>query len=201
MRMRKTVLLLAVITCLCGTLWGCSKDPEKKTSDAAPSSQSPVAGAEESTPAEPAPGTESETPAEDLNKISAEEAADVFGISIVLPGNANWIENDTYYLVDENNLKITYRDLIAGSDCTLLVSKNGTPDLPSIEYEETRNEIWEGQTVSGQTITVSVQHEGNGGKMTLAVWKYGDCQFAILGEDDSGAIPKVALNIIKNLEF
>ena len=65
MRMRKTVLLLAVITCLCGTLWGCSKDPEKKSSDGAPSSQSPVAGAEESTPAEPAPGTESEAPAED----------------------------------------------------------------------------------------------------------------------------------------
>ncbi len=37
-------------------------------------------------------GTEHEIPAEYSDKISAEEAADAFGISIVLPKNSNWIE-------------------------------------------------------------------------------------------------------------
>ncbi len=142
-----------------------------------------------------------ENQAEDSNVINAEELADTFGISIVLPENSTWIADEKYYLVDENNLEITYHDFIVDSDCTLLVSKNRNLNLPQNEYDETRNESWEGKTVSGQNIVVKVQHESDNGKMLLATWEYNEYQFAIIGEDkdDSKSIPKTALYIIYNL--
>ena len=140
-------------------------------------------------------------PADDSGRISAEEAADAFGIPIVLPKNSNWIADAEYCLVDGNNLRITYHDLIADADCTLSVSKNADLDLPPMDYDEALNETWEGTTAGGQYITVSVRHERNHEKMTLAVWEYKEYQFAIMGEDDSNVvIPKAALNVIENLD-
>ncbi len=142
-----------------------------------------------------------ETPAETLKKISAEETADAFGIPIVLPKNANWIEDAEYDLMDENHLRITYHDLIADADCTLLVLKNADLDLPPMDYDEALNETWEGSTAGGRYIAVNVRHEKDNEKMTLAVWEYKEYRFAIMGEDDTkAAIPKVALAVIENLD-
>ena len=199
--MKKTIFLLAAIICLCGTLFGCGGHYKKTGSDEAVSIQNRISSTEENITAETASDTENETPAENLNKIRAEEAADTFGVPVVLPENSNWIKDDEYCLVDENNLRITYRDLIADADCTMLVSKNDDLNLPPTEYDETLNETWEASTISGQHITVSVQHAKNNKKMTLAVWEYKEYQFAIMGEDDSNVvIPKVALNVIENLD-
>ena len=199
--MKKIILFPAVILCSGGILFGCGSHHEETDSIEAPSIQNRASGTEESTSAETASETENEAPAENQNKVSAQEAADTFGIGIVLPENSNWIEDEEYYLVDEDNLRVTYHDLIADADCTLLVSKNDSLNLPPAEYDETLNETWEGSTIGGQHITVSVQHERNHEKMTLAVWGYKEYQFALMGEDDSDAvIPKVALNVIENLD-
>ena len=200
-RMKKTILLSAAIICLCGTLLGCGDHPEKADPAGTPTIQNHIPHTNEDTPAEAVSDTENETPAENANKISAEEAADTFGIPIVLPENSNWIEDEEYDLADENNLRITYHDLIADADCTLLVSKNADPDLPPAEYDEALHETWEGSTVGGQHITVNVQHEKDNEKKTLAVWEYKEYRFALMGEDASNvAIPKVALCVIENLD-
>ena len=198
---RKNILLSAAIICLCGTLLGCGDHPEKADTAEVPTIQNHISDTDEGAPAETVPDTENETSAENANKISAEDAADTFGIPIVLPKNSNWIENEEYDLTGENNLRITYHDLIADADCTLLVSKNADPDLPPAEYDEALHETWEGSTVSGQHITVNVQHEKGNEKMTLAVWEYKEYRFALMGEDDSNAaIPKAALYVIENLD-
>ncbi len=199
--MKTTILFPAVILCSGGILFGCGSHHGETDSLEAPSIQNRASGTGESTSAETASETENEAPAENQYKVSAQEAADTFGIEIVLPENSNWIEDEEYYFVDEDNLRVTYHDLIADADCTLLVSKNDSLNLPPAEYDETLNETWEGSTIGGQHITVSVQHERNHEKMTLAVWEYKEYQFALMGEDDSDAvIPKVALNIIQNLD-
>lgn len=139
---------------------------------------------------------------EDSDIVNAEELADTFGILISLPVNSNWTVDSEYYLVDENNLRISYHDSIADADCTLLVSKNNNLNLPQAEYDETLNESWEGYTIGRQHIVVKVQHENNDEKMVLATWEYNEYQFAIIGEDvnDSTPIPKVALYIINRLD-
>lgn len=138
----------------------------------------------------------------EYSDTNAEELADTFGIMISLPENQNWIADSEYYLVDENNLRISYHDLIADADCTLLVSKNNNLNLPHVEYDETLNESWEGYTIGSQHIVVKVQHENNDEEMVLATWEYNEYQFAIISEDvnDSTPIPKVALYIIGNLD-
>ena len=132
-----------------------------------------------------------------------DKLADIFGISISLPENPNWIVNSEYHLVDENHLEITYHDLIADSDCVILVTKNEDLTLPENEYDERLNESWEGRTINGQNIVVKVQRGKNDSKTVLATWEYNEYQFAIIGEiegeGDSGPIAKVALNIIHDL--
>ena len=140
--------------------------------------------------------------ATEYSDTNAEELADKFGILISLPENPNWIADSEYYLADENNLRISYHDSIADADCTLLVSKNNNLNLPQVEYDETLNESWEGNTIGSQHIVVKVQHENNDENMVLATWEYNEYQFAIIGEDvnDSTPIPKVALYIINRLD-
>ena len=140
--------------------------------------------------------------AAEYSDTNAEELADTFGILILLPENTTWIADSEYYLVDENNLRISYHDFVADADCTLLVSKNNNLNLPQAEYDETLNESWEGYTIGSQHIVVKVQHKKNDEKMVLATWKYNEYQFAIIGEDvnDSTPIPKVALYIINRLD-
>ncbi|MDE6664204.1 MAG: hypothetical protein K2K46_12805 [Lachnospiraceae bacterium] len=140
--------------------------------------------------------------ATEYSDTNAEELADTFGILISLPENPNWIVDSKYYLADENNLRISYYDLIADADCTLLVSKNNNLNLPQVEYDETLNESWEGNTIGSQHIVVKVQHENNGENMVIATWEYNEYQFAIIGKDvnDSTPIPKVALYIIEKLD-
>ena len=132
-----------------------------------------------------------------------DELADIFGISISLPENPNWIVNSEYHLVDENHLEITYHDSIADSDCVILVAKNADLTLPENEYDERLNESWEGWTINGQHIMIKVQRGKNDSKTVLATWEYNEYQFAIIGEiegeGDSGPIAKTALNIIHDL--
>ena len=136
--------------------------------------------------------------------VNPDELADVFGISISLPENPNWIVNSVYHLTDENHLEITYHDSVTDSDCVILVAKNEELTLPENEYDERLNESWEGRTINGQNIVVIVQRGKNGSKTVLATWEYNEYQFAIIGEIegelDSGPIAKVALHIIYNLK-
>lgn len=200
--MKKAILLLTGIICLCGTLLGCSNNHSRIDSNEDPSIQNNISSTEESSLIDNAPVAESESQTENSNIVNAEELADTFGILILLPENTSWIADDEYYLVDENNLRITYHDFIADTDCTLLVSKDNNLNLPPNEYDETLNESWEGETISSQNIVVKVQHEKNNEKKVLATWEYNGYQFAIIGEDvnDSKSIPKVALNIINKLD-
>ena len=145
----------------------------------------------------------SENKTEEVNAVNPDELADVFGISISLPENPNWIVNSEYHLIDDNNLEITYHDLLADSDCVILVAKNENLPLPENEYDERLDESWEGRTINGQNIVVKVQRGKNDNKTVLATWEYNEYQFAIIGEIegelDSGPIAKVALFIIENL--
>jgi CYTH domain-containing protein len=136
-----------------------------------------------------------------ITQTQADNLVDTFGISISLPENPNWIKNTEYNLIDKNNLKITYYDAIAEADCTVFVANNESLTLPEIEYDESLNESWEGETTDNQNILVTVKH-GKDASTVLATWEYNTYKFAIIGEDEdsSESIPKVALNIIYNLE-
>ena len=200
--MKKSIFFLAGIICLCGTLFGCSNNHNREEPNDDLPIQNSISSTEESSLIDNVLNAEGEKQTEDSNIIGAEELADSFGILILLPENSSWIADEEYCLVDENNLKIAYHDFIADTDCTLLVSKNNNLNLPQNEYDETLNESWEGKTTSSQNIVVKVQNKSNDEKMVLATWEYNEYQFAIIGEDknDSNSIPKVALNIIKNLD-
>ncbi len=198
----KKILLLTGTICLCVTLFGCRNNHDTIDSNDGPPIQNSISSTEESTLIDNVPNAESENQTDNSNIINAQELAETFGILILLPENSTWIADEEYYLVDENNLRITYHDFIADTDCTLLVSKNNNLNLPQNEYDEALDESWEGKTISSQNIVVKVQHESNDEKTVLATWEYNEYQFAIIGEDgeDSKSVPKTALHIIYNLD-
>ncbi len=200
--MKKAILLLTGIICLCGTFVGCSNSYDRTVTDDEPPIQNSISGTEESSLIDNAPVAESEKPTENSNIVDAEKLEDIFGILISLPENTNWIADSEYYLVDENNLKITYHDFIADTDCTLLVAKNENLNLPQNEYDETLDESWEGKTISNQNIVVKVQYGKNDENTMLTTWEYNEYRFAIMGEvkESPDSIPKVALYIIRNLD-
>ena len=200
--MKKSIFFLAGIICLCGTLFGCSNNHNREEPNDDLPIQNSISSTEESFVIDNTSVAESESQPENSNTVNAETLADIFGISILFPENSTWIADNEYYLVDEDNLKITYHDFVADADCTLLVSKNNNLNLPQNKFDEALNESWEGDTISNQHIVVKVQHENNDGKMVLATWEYNEYAFAIIGEDvsDSTSIPKVALYIIYNLD-
>ena len=198
----KKILLLTGTICLCVTLFGCRNNHDTIDSNDGPPIQNSISSTEESTLIDNVPNAESENQTDNSNIINAQELAETFGILILLPENSTWIADEEYYLVDENNLRITYHDFIADTDCTLLVSKNNNLNLPQNEYDEALDESWEGKTISSQNIVVKVQHESNDEKTVLATWEYNEYQFAIIGEDgeDSKSVPKTAVHIIYNLD-
>ncbi len=200
--MKKAILLLTGIIYLYGTLVGCRSSYDRIVTDDEPPIQNSISSTEESSLIDNAPVTESEKQAENSNIVNAEKLEDTFGILISLPENTNWIADSEYYLVDENNLKITYHDFIADTDCTLLAAKNENLNLPQNEYDETLDESWEGETISNQNIVVKVQHGKNDENTMLATWEYNEYRFAIMAEvkESPDSIPKVALYIIKNLD-
>ena len=213
--MKKTILLLAGIICLCGILFGCGSSRNKTDTNNNMIIQNSISAAEENTSADNTFDAESESQTENLSISSANESPDIseksdllaelsdkFGISVLMPENKNWIADAEYCLEDDNNLKITYHDLIAEADGTLRASKNNSLSLPQIEYDESLDENWEGKTTSGQLILIKVQREDNDGKTAIATWEYNDCQFAIFGEykEDYQVLPKVAIGVIHYLE-
>ena len=213
--MKKTILLLAGIICLCGILFGCGSSRNKTDTNNNMIIQNSISAAEENTSADNTFDAESESQTENSDISSADESPDIseksdlladfsdkFGISVLLPENKNWIADAEYCLEDDNNLKITYHDLIAEADGTLRASKNNSLSLPQIEYDESLDENWEGKTTSGQLILIKVQREDNDGKTAIATWEYNDCQFAIFGEykEDYQVLPKVAIGVIHYLE-
>ncbi len=200
--MKKAILLLTGIIYLYGTLVGCSSSYDRIVTDDELPIKSSISSTEESSLIDNTPVTESEKLAENSNIVNAEKLEDTFGILISLPENTNWIADSEYYLVDENNLKITYHDFIADTDCTLLAAKNENLNLPQNEYDETLDESWEGETISNQNIVVKVQHGKNDENTMLATWEYNEYRFAIMAEvkESPDSIPKVALYIIKNLD-
>lgn len=214
--MKKTILLLTGIICLCGILFGCGSSRNKEdTKNDNKTIQNSISATEENTSADNTFDAESESQTENLSISSANESPDIseksdllaelsdkFGISVLMPENKNWIADAEYCLEDDNNLKITYHDLIAEADGTLLASKNNSLSLPQIEYDKSLDENWEGATSSGQLILIKVQRESNNGKMALATWEYNDCQFAIFGEykEDYQVLSKIAIGVIQHLE-
>lgn len=178
--MKKELLLFTSIICLSVILFGCASNANGISLNIEQTNQSK----------------------EEISRIvNADELATVFGISISLPQNKNWISDCEYYLTDENSLQIAYYDSIADSNFIVLVSKNESLVLPENEYNEDLTEFWEGKTIADQTITVKVQHEKDNGSAVLATWEYKEYQFAITGNaiENVDCIPKVALNIINHL--
>lgn len=213
--MKKTILLLTGIICLCGTLFGCGSSRNMTDTNDDMTIQNSISAAEENPSADNTFDAESESQTENSDISSADELLDMseksdllpefsdkFGISVLLPENKNWIADAEYCLEDDNNLKITYHDLIAEADGTLLASKNNSLSLPQIEYDKSLDENWEGTTSSGQLILIKVQREDNDGKMAIATWEYNDCKFAIFGEykEDYQVLPKAAIGVIQHLE-
>lgn len=199
--MKKAILLLAGIICLCSVFFGCGGNNSETHPNDEQTAQDSVSREEESTLIDNGPFSEGENQTEDSNAVSADEAADRFGIFISLPESTNWIVNSEYHLIDENNLKITYYDSIADADCIVLAAKNENLTLPENEYDDTLIESWEGRTITDQKIVVKVQYGKNDGKTVLVTWEYKEYQFAIIGEagESAESIPKTALNIINNL--
>ena len=213
--MKKTILLLTGIICLCGILFGCGSSRNKTDANDDMTIQNSISAAEENPSADNTFDAESESQTENSDISSADELPDMseksdllpefsdkFGISVLLPENKNWIADAEYCLEDDNNLKITYHDLIAEADGTLLASKNNSLNLPQIEYDESLDENWEGKTTSGQLILIKIQRKNNNGKMAIATWEYNDCQFAIFGEykEDYQVLSKVAIGVIQHVE-
>ena len=71
-------------------------------------------------------------------------------------------------------------------------------------YDELSEEIWMGNTTSGQMIYVKVQHFTDD-NIILATWEYQNYSFSIQGSvagdmTDTNVIPKTALFIISNFE-
>ena len=182
--MRKTTAcLLAALLLL--SLVGCERAPEVSVDS----------------PETPAASQTNVAPVQVPQKLEADEVEAAFGIPIVLPANENWIAEDSYRLTGETDLKVTYRDMIAESECTLLVLKGGDLELPEVEFDEALNESWSGETLGGQNVSVDVRHEKAQPEMTLAAWEYGEYSFQLSGADDENVcIPKVALSVIKNLQ-
>ena len=140
------------------------------------------------------------------NEPEIEKPEDIFaefGLSVLLPENTNWIKNTEYTLSDENNLEFCYYDNISGMDCKLSAAKNSTWNLAGDRYEDTLEETWQGETLSGDIVYVKVQHSGDN-KKVLAIWEYGEYKFAIQGSademTDTSSISKTALYIISNFE-
>lgn len=141
----------------------------------------------------------------DIEETVSHNEPDIdIGIPIYLPENTTWITDREYKKLDENSIEIKYYDTISEADCTVLVVKDGTLNLPDKEYDETRDETWDAWTSSNQRLSVKVQHTTDS-KAVLAAWTYDNYNFAIWGvmsseQMDSSPIPKTALYIIQNLD-
>ena len=109
-----------------------------------------------------------------------------------------------YTQIDETSLEIHYYDDIANIDCNLLAVKDGILEMENNDYDESREEIWQGSTTSGQTIYVKANHSVDN-KMIVVTWEYNNYKFAIQGNvlndmTDTNPIPKTALFIISHFE-
>lgn len=124
------------------------------------------------------------------------------GISIYLPENQSWIQNQVLQQSDENYFEIQYYDSILEGQCTLWVVKDEELDIPQLKNQDWTEEAWYGTTRSGQNINVNVQYNDN---LVLAEWEYKNYKFAILGEVSAQqpeiiSVPKTALDVIMGLE-
>ncbi len=77
--MKKAILLLTGIICLCGTLAGCSNSHDRTVTDGPPS-QNSISGTEESSLTDNAPVAESEKPTENSNIVDAEKLEDTMSM-------------------------------------------------------------------------------------------------------------------------
>lgn len=122
------------------------------------------------------------------------------GISIELPENENWINHVEYSQSSQNYLLVRYYDEFLQSDCQLTVAKDDVVALPEITFDESQEKTWEGNTGSGDIISVKVQYSKDK-EMVFATWTYNNYEFAIQGNapDQNESIPKTALYIIGKL--
>lgn len=140
----------------------------------------------------------------EIETKNPEDLFSEFGLSILLPEHSNWITNVEYTQIDETSLEIHYYDDIANIDCNLLAVKDGILEMENNDYDESREEIWQGSTTSGQTIYVKANHSVDN-KMIVVTWEYNNYKFAIQGNvlndmTDTNPIPKTALFIISHFE-
>lgn len=100
--MKKTILLLTGIICLCGTLFGCGSSRNKEDTNDDMTIQNSISAAKENPSADNTFDAESESQTENSDISSADESPDIseksdlladfsdkFGISVLLPKNKN----------------------------------------------------------------------------------------------------------------
>lgn len=136
--------------------------------------------------------------------IEGDEKANLtkLGIPVALPSNTSWIQNANIIHEDEDCLQIEYYDGILGGKCVLQAVKDGDIDIPGAEPGKQADETWEGNTKSGQLVTIHVFLLE---KQVAAVWEYKNCKFAIIGnlpleQTDISPVPKTAIYVIEGLE-
>lgn len=132
------------------------------------------------------------------------DLSSIFGFPVLLPENEHWIKNVEYKQTDANHLEVFYYDDFLGGNCKLSVGKNPMTFKHNNLYDELSEEIWMGNTTSGQMIYVKVQHFTDD-NIILATWEYQNYSFSIQGSvagdmTDTNVIPKTALFIISNFE-
>ncbi len=135
----------------------------------------------------------------DLEQVAQERA---LGFPVLLPG-FDWIKNVEYSQPGEDSLRIDYYDESLGGDCILTAGRESILDLSDTAFDESEEETWMGDTASGQTVYIKVQHSADGKVMT-ASWEYMDYQFVLLANvsndtADTNMVPKTARSVIGGL--
>ncbi|MCM1144634.1 MAG: hypothetical protein NC407_07985, partial [Lachnoclostridium sp.] len=94
--MKKSILLLTGIICLCGFLVGCGNNYNKTATDDESPIQNSISGTEENSLTDNAPVVEDESQTDNSNIANAKELEETFGILISLPENSTWIAEVEY---------------------------------------------------------------------------------------------------------
>lgn len=131
-----------------------------------------------------------------------EEILEAFGVPVELPQNESWIQNPNISYSDEGSLRIDYYDGILEGRCELRVEKDGKIDVPKLEEGRQADEIWTGETKSGQAVDARLYRMD---RKVIVAWEYGGHAFAITGyapdgQADASPAAKAALYVIGELE-
>lgn len=130
-----------------------------------------------------------------------EALVSALGFPVLLPG-FDWIKNVVYSQPGEGSLQIDYYDESLGGDCVLTVGRESALDHTDCTFDESAEETWVGDTASGQTIYIKVQHSTDG-RVVAAEWEYLDYRFVLCANvlndfADTNMVPKTVRSVIGN---